>query len=200
MQDWKLDRPPMFDELPEMDVLFSFEPSRTWVGAAIRQELSQTEHPYGCAEVAQAFSLDRQIQYRKLNLPALAAGKIIIQDRSVSSSLVYQPLMPNALSLDQVAALPGNAFAIEHAPNHLILTSLPVDTIVERIKSRTDDSKGVWQDIELLRRADQEYRSEWFRELFESHGTELHSLDTGKSIEESRANAVTIIESILNLL
>ena len=70
--------------------------------------------------IAQAYSLDRLILYKKIILPALADEKCVIQDRGVSTSLCYQTLS-GQLKLDYLSSLPGNAVALASAPNHLII-------------------------------------------------------------------------------
>lgn len=197
LQDWKEDHPPTFEEINNFDVYFTYEPTRSWVGRAIRYELSRTDLPYGGEELAHAFAIDRQIMYRRLILPAINAGKIVIQDRGVTTSLVYQSIMPNGLSVDEIAKLPGNKLALDHAPNHLILTIIPIEQIIERINDRKDEEKGVFGDIELMRRVDLRFREQWFRELFESYGTKLHTLDTSGTLEESKTNAIQLISSLL---
>lgn len=198
LEDWTKDRPPTFEDAKHADVLFTFEPTRQWIGAAIRQEMSQTEHPYGGEELAHAFALDRELMYRRLILPALEAGKIVVQDRGVSTSLVYQPIMPNGISAKDVANLPGNKLALEHAPNHLILTSVPIEQIAERIRMRpaNQGAAGVFADVEFMRRVDVVYRAPWFREMFESHGTQFHTLDTSGTLEQSEQNAVQLIREL----
>jgi len=200
LQDWKEDHPPQFEEIPDFDVYFTLEPTRQWVGAAIRKEMSQLEHPYNGEELAHAFALDRQIMYRRLILPALAAGKIVIQDRGVTTSLVYQAIMPGGLSVEEIAKLPGNKLALDHAPNVLILTSTPIEQIAERIQQRpaTQGAAGVFAQVDLARRVDVIYRSQWFRELFESKGTRLFELFTGGTQEESKAKAIELIATLLN--
>ncbi len=199
LQDWKENHPPTFEEISDYDVYFTLEPTRQWIGAAIRKEMSQTEHPYSGEELAHAFSLDRGLMYRRLIIPALEAGKIIIQDRGVSTSLVYQPIMPNSLSLDIVANLPGNKLALEHAPTHLILTSVPIERIADRIRSRpsTQGAAGVFADVELASRVDNVYRAPWFRELFESHGTQFHEINTGDTLEKTQESATQLVENLL---
>lgn len=199
LEDWTKDRPPTFDDVKNVDVLFCFEPTRQWIGAAIRQEMSQTEQPYDGLELAHAFALDREIMYRRLILPALQAGKIVIQDRGVSTSLVYQPIMPNGIPVLEVANLPGNKLALQHAPDHLVLTSVPIEQIAERIRMRpaTQGAVGVFADVEFMRRVDIVYRAPWFREMFESHGTQFHTLDTSGTLEDSKANAVQLISKLL---
>lgn len=201
LQDWSQDHPPTFEEIPDFDVYFTFEPTRQWVGAAIRKEMSQTKNPYDGKELAYAFALDREIMYRRLIIPALQAGKMIVQDRGVSTSLVYQPVMPNSISLEEVASLPGNKLALEHAPDHLILTSASIEQIAERIHTRpaTQGAVGVFVDVELMKRVDIVYRAPRFRELFESNGTQFHLLDTGNTLEQSKTDASTLITKLLGI-
>lgn len=196
---WSKERPepPRFEEVREHDVFFTFEPTRQWMGAAIRFELSRTDLPYSGASLAHAFALDREIMYKRLILPALAAGKAVIQERGVCTSVVYQPIMPDALALEDILALPGNALALSRTPDHFIHARLDPAVAVERLKGRGDESRGVFADIDLLRRVDERFRSDWFQELFRSRGTTLHQLSTDAPIETTNANAQALISTIL---
>jgi dTMP kinase len=197
LQDWEKSDPPTFQEIADYDVYFTFEPTKTWIGAAIRKEMSQTEKPYDGEEIAQAFALDREIMYRRLILPALKAGKIVIQDRGFTSSLAYQIEMPNALSFEEIGSLPGNLLALANAPTHLVLTSIPVETVMMRIASRKDDNKGIFQDPVLLRKVDANFRGSNFRTLLTEAGTTIFDLDTSGSLSETKTNAVQLIENLL---
>ncbi|OGL70806.1 hypothetical protein A3C09_04810 [Candidatus Uhrbacteria bacterium RIFCSPHIGHO2_02_FULL_47_44] len=199
LQDWKETHPPTFAEIADYDVYFTFEPTRQWIGAAIRGEMSRDDEPYGGAELAHAFAIDREIMYRRLIMPALEAGKIVVQDRGVSTSIIYQPIQPNSLSLEEILNLPGNKLALQLAPSHLVLTSTPVETIVDRIRNRpaAQGATGVFANVELARRVDARYKEPWFRELFESRGTRIHTLDTSGTLETSQANAVALIEKLV---
>jgi len=197
LQDWKEATPPRFEDVSEFDILFTYEPTRTWVGSAIRYELSNTSDPYSGEELAHAFALDRHIQYKRLILPALEAGKIVIQDRGVSSSLVYQPIMPNSVPLETIMALPGNKLALEHAPDDLILTQVSAQTAMERIRARDDESKGVFAELSFMEKQEERFNSDWFKTLFESHGSQLFQLDTSGTLEQSRTNATTLINHLL---
>lgn len=198
LAEWTRDHaePPKFNDIAEYDVYFTFEPTKYWVGAAIRYELSHSDASGQI--VAQAFSLDRHIQYTRLIIPALNAGKIIIQDRSVSSSIVYQPIMKDGPSLEDLIALPGNALALSYPPNHLILTHLDPAKLHDRLSGRDDDSKGVFENIEYLKQVDQRFRSEWFSQLFSSRGTFVHDFSTDLPKEEMEQKIQKIITSILN--
>lgn len=196
--DWKDVTPPAYRDIADYDVYFTYEPTRTWVGQAIRYELSQTELPYGGQELAHAFALDRQIMYRRLILPALEAGKTVIQDRGVSSSLVYQPVMPDSVALEDVLALPGNALAMANAPNALILTKVSAEIAHERISARQDDSKGVFADITFMKQQEERFASSWLKELFEKHDSQIFELDTSGTLEQSKTRATNLIDHILN--
>jgi thymidylate kinase len=198
LHDWKDPTPPRFEDLPEADVYFTYEPTRSWIGAAIRYELSQTENPYGGEELAHAFALDRQIMYRRLILPALAAGKHVIQDRGVSSSIVYQPVMPNSVPLETLLELPGNKLALEHAPDALVLTTLPATLAHERIQSRSDESKGVFAELDFMKLQEERFAADWFRNLFTQRGSTIYEVDTSQTLKESKDQATTLINQLLN--
>lgn len=197
LQDWQEPVPPRFEDIPDYDVYFTFEPTRTWIGAAIRHELARTDKPYGGEELAHAFALDRELSYRRLIIPVLAAGKTVIQDRGVSSSIVYQPVMPNSVPVETILSLPGNKLALEHAPTALVLTKLPADVAAGRIAGRGGESKGVFADVEFLKKQEERFASEWFRKLFEEHGTKVFELDTSGSLEQSQRLATELIDHIL---
>ncbi len=197
LSDWTDVAPPRFEDISDFDVYFTYEPTRTWVGRAIRYELSRVDEPYSGEEVAQAFALDRQIMYRRLIIPALSAGKTIIQDRSVSSSLVYQPVMPGGLPLETIMALPGNKLALSYPPNALILTKLPAEEAVKRLNGRTDDPKDVFEKLEFLKKLEARFAEPWLKELYESRGTTLYELDTSGTIEATGQRAQQLIDHIL---
>lgn len=197
LQDWKESAPPRFEDLEDYDVYFTYEPTRNWVGAAIRYELSRTDKPYGGEELAHAFALDRELSYRRLILPALEAGKTVIQDRGVSSSIVYQPMMPDSVSLETILSLPGNKLALEHAPTALVLTKLPAVDAATRITGRGGESKGVFADVEFLKKQEERFAAPWFRQLFEERGTKVFELDMSGTLEHSQRLATELIDQIL---
>lgn len=197
LQDWQEPVPPRFEDISDYDVYFTFEPTRTWIGSAIRQELSRTDKPYGGEELAHAFALDRELNYRRLIIPALSVGKTVIQDRGVSSSIVYQPVMPNSVPIETILSLPGNRLALEYAPTALVLTKLPAAAAAARIAGRGGESKGVFADVEFLKKQEERFASDWFRKLFEKHGTKVFELDMSGSLEESQRLATELIDHIL---
>lgn len=188
--------PPTIENVKDFDLLMTFEPTKAWIGSAIRYEMSRDDDPYTALALAQAFSLDRLVQYKRLIIPALKAGKSIIQDRSVTSSIAIQPIMEGGPSLKDLIALPGNALALLHPPTDLILTNLDAKIATERLAKRAEFSKGVFEREKLLRSVHDRYYSNWFEELFISRGSTIHKIDTGSSIEELQQNAIKLITSI----
>ena len=105
--------------------------------------------------------------------------------------------MPNGLTVEEIAKLPGNVLALDHSPNHIILTSIPIKQIKERITDRKDEGKGVFGDIEFMKQIDVRFREQWFHELFESKGTQFHSLDTSGTLEETKTSAIRLISTLV---
>ena len=196
--DWTKENrnPPTYEQVADHDIFFTFEPTKTWVGAAIRYELSRTDQPYSGLVAAQAFSLDRLIMYNRLIIPALKAGKKIIQDRSVSTSIAYQPAMDDSVSLEELVQLPGNALALKNAPDLLVLTDLEPENIIERIQNRNDDNKGVYQDVEFMKQIAERYRAEWYSQLFLDHGSSVHTFDTRTPKQTMTINFIKLLETI----
>jgi len=198
MKKWieEHNKPPELSNFKNADVLLTFEPTKQWIGAAIRYEMSQTKNPYSGTELAQAFALDRLIQYKRIILPALKAGKTIIQDRSVGTSIAYQPIMPGGCKLEDLIALSGNALAIANAPDHLIITNINPARIQERL-NRDDDSKGVFENIEFMKKTHERYNSDWFENIFKEQGTQIHQFNTDIPIENMGKNAKNLISTLL---
>lgn len=191
--------PPTFSDAKEADVLFTFEPTRTWIGSAIRQELSRTDAPYSAYSLATAFALDRELMYRRLIIPALAEGKIVIQDRGVSTSIVYQPIMDNTITLEEVLRLPGNALALTYAPHHLILPRIPATLAYERSSKRAE-SKGVFSEVlPHLETWNERFHSDWFAKLFKERGSTIHSIQTDTPLAETLSEAKRLFTNIFHL-
>ena len=189
---------PSFADAEHADVLFTSEPTYAWVGAALRKEMFQTPSPYSPLEFAHTFALDRMLLYRRLIIPALVAGKTVIQDRSVSTSLVYQADAPNGPSLDTILALPGNQLALAHAPDHLILLNVQPKVALARIASRNGKAQDVFETLEQQERFHERFHSQWFANIFTERGTTIHSLDAANGLDASIENTHRLISQILS--
>lgn len=201
MQEWNQGHtePPTFEEIKDHDIYFLFEPTKTWIGAAIRGEISFHPERYSARTQAEAFALDRMIQYERVVIPALAAGKTVIQDRGVTTSLVYQSTLDPNLTMQHIAELPGNALALKHPPHHLVLTYLDPAIAQARRGTRADSSKGMYEETELLRRAQETFHGEAFCDFMKVHGTTIHVVDTSHDIDSSIHHFQSLIHPLIHL-
>ena len=179
----------------DADVILTTEPMYAGAGAALRGPLLQ-DPVYDARTVAMAFAVDREIHYRRIVIPARAEGRIVISERGLVSSLVYQ--IAAGLDEREILALPGNALALAHAPDILVLTRLDVDTALLRLQARVDKQDNSYFEkrpmlIELIER----YADPSLEKIFSDAGTRTILIDTSGSMETLRT---TCVERILPLL
>jgi dTMP kinase len=185
------------EELFDYDVIISAEPTYSFIGRAIREEIIRhNERNYSVLATATAFSLDRLILYKRIIIPLLERGKTIIQDRSVTTSIVYQPIQAEPLSLKKVLNLEGNSLALEHRPDLLIIADIKAEVCIERLGKR-DDKKdnAIFENLGFQKKAYKRFRSKWFRKLFEERGSKVVYLDADKSKQEVVDGAIRLLES-----
>jgi dTMP kinase len=196
---WK-DKPiiPEIEDIQDYDIIISSEPTSAMIGKVIREEvIRKNERKYSGLTTAHAFSLDREILYKKLLVPALQAGKTIIQERGVISSLVYQPVQLEKITLMDIMRLPGNAFALKHAPTLLLVTTLDPDVAIQRLKTRGKQDNAIFEEIFFQRKIAGRYSSEWLKKIFERNKTQVEYINTNppKTIEDTKNKAIEIWEA-----
>lgn len=188
---------PLPQDAADAEVIFFSEPSYVWVGAAIRQELIRKGTNYSARTIADAFSLDRFILFTRLILPLRALGKTIIQQRHVSTSLIYQPLQDKHLTVETVAALPGNALEIKEAPNVLIVASCDPTVAFSRITSRSDkQDNAVFEKLEFLKKSHERYHSDWYKNFWAARGTKVIYLDASQPITAMQSEAAKLVATL----
>jgi len=184
-----------FPDIANFDVIIATEPTFTHIGKEIREVLIKNKTKHSPKEIAKAFSEDRKELYEKIVIPAKEQHKIVIQERGVITSLAYQPLMDN-LSKEEVLALEGNQFCLNHAPDLLILTTVDPKVAIERINARHEKKDdAIFENEEFLIKAQAAYQSDWITHIFESKGTKIISLNTNppKTPEDTKKEIVEII-------
>lgn len=120
------------------DVILTREPGGTPIGEEIRHLLKHSEASHDmCPETELLlFAASRAQLVRTVIAPALADGKIILTDRYLDSTTVYQGVA-RKISEDPVSSI--NAFAVgEFMPHLTIVMDIPAETGFERIKKRTN--------------------------------------------------------------
>jgi thymidylate kinase len=187
------------EDLKDYDVIVSAEPTFCYVGRAIREELVRSNgRKYSATSLAHAFSLDREILYKRILIPAFQAGIYVFQERGVVSSLVYQPVQEH-IQISELMRLPGNKLALQYAPQLLIISTVSPETVVRRLGTREKKDDSIFDTLSFQRRLDERYRSDWLKLLFERHGSKVEYVDTDepKSIEETKKAAIELVKRFI---
>jgi len=184
------------EEIADYDVIVSNEPTFAMVGQAIREEIvRENNRHYSAWSTAQAFSLDREILYRRIIIPALAQGKIIFQERGVTTSIIYQPIQEEAMELEKIMELPGNKLALEHRPDLLIIAKVDPKEAMVRLAERDKKDNSIFEKLPFLEKIAERYAAPWFQELMEKRGSELVYLKTDKTVYDTIEETVTLWEN-----
>lgn len=110
-------------------------------------------------------------------LPALADNKIVLCDRFIDSSLVYQGIA-RGIGIDEVYKI--NEFAIEgHLPNATIFLSVNLETGLSRMSSRGNKDRLDSEDMQFHMRVSQGY--EIIKEKFKHR---MYIVDANHDIEQ----------------
>ncbi|MFW6449981.1 MAG: dTMP kinase [Nanoarchaeota archaeon] len=187
---------PEVEDVMDYDVICSAEPTFSMVGKVIREEIVRTnQRQYSGMTTAQAFALDREILYKKLIIPAKKAGKIILQERGVTTSLVYQPVQNEKLQLKEIIKIPGNHVAIKNAPNILIIVKVTPETAIERLNAREKKDQAIFENLVFQRKVQYRFESEWLKKLFTHYNSRLVYLDTNPpaTVEDTKKRAIEIL-------
>jgi len=120
-----------------VDVLLVRDPGTTRIGEMIRQILldpTNTEISMRCEMLL--YMAARAQMMKEIILPALNAGKCVVSDRFVSSTLAYQ-LGGDGLNADEIRRV-GDVAVSGRWPDLTILLDMPVEQSSHRLKGRPD--------------------------------------------------------------
>lgn len=186
-----------FPDTSDYDVIASAEPTFTNIGKKIRNKLIKKGNEHSGKEVANAYSDDRLELYQKIILPALNKGKIIIQERGVVTSLVYQPLMDNGYTLEEIKNLKGNKLCLEHTPDLLVITVVKPEVVMERLKNREKQDEAIFEKLGFQKKIEKIYESEWLKNEFEEKGTKVVYLDTNppNTIQDTKKKIIELFQT-----
>ena len=191
---------PELDEVRSYDFIFSCEPTYAGFGKVIREELIKNGTNYPVRAIVEAFSLDRLVLYKKLLIPLLQNGKIIIQDRGVSTSLSYQKIQNPDFSFEYLSDFPGNKLALENRPDHLVLMKISPDEALKRIGGRSDkNDDAIFEKIDFQKKSIEMYASDEFQKLFSNKGSKINYLNAELGIDTMKQEAISLLKQILIL-
>jgi dTMP kinase len=130
-----------------LDAVYTTEPSRGEFGRFIRTSVLQGKKRAPRVVEALLFAVDRVDHVEKEVKPALEAGKIVVSDRYVYSSLAYQ----GAAGLDLKWIEEINQRALP--PDLAIYINVPPEVVVKRIRRK----RSVMERLETQRRVKEVY-------------------------------------------
>lgn len=141
------------------DVVLTREPGGTKLGEEIRHLLKHADAGFGMCPEAELllFAASRAQLVRELIVPSLAAGKVILCDRFLDSTTVYQGVA-RQLSSDPVQTI--NNFAVGDAmPDLTIVVDVPAEIGMQRIRRRVSDlpDRMEQENIEFYQQVRQGY-------------------------------------------
>lgn len=190
---------PELSELNGYDFIFSAEPTYVGVGAVIRQELIKKGTAYPVQALAEAYSLDRLILYTKIHIPLLKAGKCIIQDRSITTSLAYQSLPDPKFTMKKICALPGNKLALANRPDFLVLVKIDPTEAAHRLSARTGkQDDAIFENLPFLKKSAKQFFSSELKNIFTKRGTKVIHLNGNQKIDIMKQEASNLLNKILN--
>jgi len=178
------------------DVVVLREPGGTMISEQIREVLLSTKN-VGMAFTTEVllFQAARAQIYRELVLPSLAAGKIVVMDRSRDSSVVYQGMV-RGFGIDLIEQL--NAISTKETyPDLTILLDVKVKTGLER-RASTDKMDRL--DLEATEFHDKVRTA--YLELAQAKDEQSKRwtvIDANKSIEKVSQEVWKVVQEALSL-
>lgn len=195
-------RLPTVDEpgICDADVLISSEPTFCWIGAAIREEIikAQVGRSYHARAAAEAFALDRQVLFTRVILPFLQAkpDRFVLQERGVISSLAYQPLQDNTVTIDWLLSLEGNRAELSRPPNLLLLLRLSSEEAMKRLEGRFNKVDGhIYEELPFQERLIARYRDPEVLKPYQNLGTRIVEIDANQSPEAVGQEVCRVLEA-----
>jgi dTMP kinase len=165
------------------------EPGGTPVAEAIRALVIDPEMEIGSRTEALLFAAARADLVEKVIRPALAAGRVVISDRFVDSSLAYQG-GGRELGIDEVAAF--NAFATHRlTPDITFLLEVDLDDAAGRRIDLRDDR------IENEGRGLQERVLRAYEQLAAADPARWRRIDASRPTDEVHADVLAVVEQVL---
>ena len=123
-------------------------------------------------------------------LPALKEGKIVLCDRFVDSSLVYQGIA-RGIGVEEVFAI--NQFAIEgHLPDATVFLSVDFETGLSRVTSRGNKDRLDNESMEFHKLVAQGY--ELIKDKFKER---MHIVDANPDVDTVLNNTVACLMEII---
>ncbi len=175
------------------EVVFSREPGGTKIGEKIREIILDVENKEMTGEAeALLYAAARAQHVGELIIPSLNEGKIVILDRFIDSSLVYQG-MARGLGVDEVRMI--NEFGTKKIlPNISIYLDLHAEKGLGRKKEQAKLDRLESEGISFHEKV-----REGYLKNAKENADRFIVVDASKKIEDIHKEIVLSVEKILNI-
>ncbi len=179
-----------------LTVLMTREPGGSKGAEAVRHVLlSGAAEPYGIRMEAILFAAARSDHVEQVIRPALAAGSVVLCDRFMDSSRVYQGITGN-LEQPFIEALERVAInGVE--PDCTVIFDLPAAIGLERARKRATGAEEQPDRFEKEELETHEKRREAFLDIAEREPLRCRVVDATRPQEAIAAEVLAIIEPLL---
>lgn len=183
-----------YETLKEMGypVLYTREPGGIDIAEQIREVILDPKNTAMDARCeALLYAASRRQHLVEKVLPALENNQIVLCDRFVDSSLVYQGIA-RGIGVEEVYQL--NEFAIEgHLPNATIFLDVSLETGLSRVSSRGNLDRLDAESMDFHIQVAKGY--ELIKSIFADR---MHVIDANQSIEQVVEATVKELQEIIN--
>ncbi len=175
-----------------VEVIYTREPGGIRIAEKIRDIILDREHTEMDARAeALLYAAARAQHLKEKVIPALEAGKVVLCDRFIDSSIAYQGVA-RGLGFNEILHL--NEFAINGLmPHKTILLKIEPDLGLKRIENRNNLNR---LDLEAI---NFHYLvAKGYDEVAEAYPERISVIDASKSIDDVYLEAKAIIEQVIN--
>ncbi|MEM2121239.1 MAG: hypothetical protein QXU20_01095 [Candidatus Woesearchaeota archaeon] len=153
----KMNYLPEFNEIEDYNVFIFKEPTSIGIGKDLREEIfkKHNDRSYNVRTQAMAFSIQREILYKRLVIKALFSMNYVVAERGFITSLVFQPLYSEfknekpKFKVDDILGLEGNKIAMNFMPNYFLITDCDVKEAINRLNIREKKDKAIYETYEF---------------------------------------------------
>ncbi|MCC7522619.1 dTMP kinase [Candidatus Uhrbacteria bacterium] len=185
------------------DVMTVVEPTGIGLGKFIREELIAKHadgRTYSGRTAAIAYSMDREQLYLERVIPFLGqpGRRAVVQDRSVLSSLVYQPVQDPSVTLEWLLSLEGNRLELAHAPNMLVVLRVDAEVAMQRLERRSEKrDNSIFERSDFQDKIAERYRDPRLLDEFRRRGTNIVEINSGQPPDKVIEDAIAAVKAQL---
>lgn len=185
---------PELKSMQEREVIVTREPGGSVIAEKIRNIILDPTHmEMDVRTEALLYAASRRQHVVETIMPALEAGKIVVSDRFVDSSLVYQGVGRN-IGIDEVAEI--NAFATEGLiPDLTLYLDVDAQTGLDRIRLNREVAETDRLDNETINF--HQKVNNGYQKLLKRYPDRIDRVDATAPLDSVVADCLTILKDFL---